>query len=205
MATVIKDFNDTSIPQNFSTGLYSEKSYNLAQQYACKVLDSIVGGVTEVLKSIKSQQHPVAFVFKNLNDFILGAYVEFIPNEDDPTKPGNWTYTWTFYEDDIPADSRIVTAYDSDLCNIFWAYTSNKHNFGFKGAEFQGDCFIYMLSLIHKWLDENAVEGDGEVVGVEIKGLVQFTVQVENGEKVFACVVDGEVKQQIKDDAAIEV
>ena len=47
-----------------------------------------------------------------------------------------------------------------------------------------------------KWLDNNAV--DGEEVGVEMDGVFQASVAVENGEKVFSIVPDGEIKKIIK-------
>jgi hypothetical protein len=61
----------------------------------------------------------------------------------------------------------------------------------------------YLLVQIKKWLDENAKEG--EEVGVEEPGIFQASVVVENGEKVFSLVPEGEIKKLIKDDSAIEV
>ena len=61
----------------------------------------------------------------------------------------------------------------------------------------------YLLVQIKNWLDNNAVEG--EEVGVYADGIFQASVVVENGEKIFSIVPDGEIKKLIKDDAAIEV
>lgn len=73
MAEAIKDFKETTIPQTYSTGLYSQKQYNLAKDHVYKVLDIMVSGVAEVLRDLKSKEHPVAFVFKNHDDFLLAA------------------------------------------------------------------------------------------------------------------------------------
>ena len=61
----------------------------------------------------------------------------------------------------------------------------------------------YLMQMIKKWLDDNADESDTN--GVELPGVIQFRVAVENGEKVFSAEPDGEIKQMVKDDKAIEV
>jgi hypothetical protein len=72
----------------------------------------------------------------------------------------------------------------------------------FKGVSELVDCLIYALTTLKKWLDENAKEN--VEVSVELDGFFQARVAVENGEKVFAIEPDGEIKNLIKDDAAIE-
>ena len=61
----------------------------------------------------------------------------------------------------------------------------------------------FFLEQVKKWLEENASET--EEVGVEQEGVFQATVSVENGEKAFSLVPEGEIKKLIKDDASIEV
>lgn len=201
-----KNFKETNVPQAYSTGLYAEKQYNIAKEHAWKILDIMISGVAEVMRNIKSKEHPVVFIFKNGDDFMLACTVEFFPGAD-ANKPGNWNMTWTFDESDVPTAeedrARFVTPYDADMASIFWTYGINHHDFGFKGAEYLGTSLNYLVKLIKKWLDENASET--EVMVLELPGVVQFKVQVENGEKVFSCEVDGEIKQRIKDDASIEV
>lgn len=201
----LKNFKDSNVPQNFSTGLYSEKQYNVGKDHIWKILDTMINGVADVLKDIKSKEHPVAFVFKKANDFLLAAIVQYFRGADE-TKPGNWSMSWTFNKEDVPTEEdrvRIVTAFDPDLANYFWSYGINHHDFAFKTSEYLGTALNYLIQLIIKWLDENAEEK--EIVGLELPGVVVFKVQVENGEKVYACEVDGEIKQRIKDDASIEV
>ena len=61
---------------------------------------------------------------------------------------------------------------------------------------------VFMFEQLKKWLDENAAEN--EIVTIELDGVFQARVSVEGGEKVFAFEADGEIKNLIKDDAAIE-
>ena len=201
---MVKDFKDTKIPQIYSTGLYTEKGYDVAAEHAYKVLDIMVSGVTECLADIKSKDFPVVFMFKqNNNEFIAAAIVQYFPNEDDASQPGNWNYSWTFYEDDIPDNARIVTPADNDILSYFRAVGITKYGMVLERAEYASDTFRYMLTTIKNWLDDNASET--ETATVKYDSLIQFRVAVENGEKVYSAEVDGEVKQLIKNDAAIEV
>lgn len=201
---MIRALNETKIPQIYSTGLYSENGYDLAQEHTHKILDVLVCGTTACLAEVKSKDFPVAFVYEEANkEFIAAAIVEYFPNEDDATKPGNWNYSWTFDKTDIPENARILTAYDNDMATFFRSVAHSKHSMGFDSVESMGDLFRYLLKTIVKWLDDNAAENEEN--GVSLDGVIQFRVAVENGEKVMSAEPDGEIKQLIKDDAAIEV
>lgn len=194
---------DSKIPNIYSTGLYSEKGYDIAWEHTNKILDIIINGVTECLADIKSKDYPVVFMFKEgEKNFIAAAILEYYPNEDDPNRPGNWNYSWTFNEGDIPENAMIKTPYDNKLASYFRSVGMNKYGMEFEKVEWLGDCTVYLLKVIKKWLDDNASENEEN--GVKIDGLVQFRVAVENGEKVTSIEVDGEIKQLIKDDSAIE-
>ena len=88
------------------------------------------------------------------------------------------------------------------MATFFRSVAHTKHSMGFDSVESMGDIFRYLLKTIVKWLDDNAA--DGEENGVSLDGVIQFRVAVENGEKVMSAEPDGEIKQLIKDDAAIE-
>ena len=60
----------------------------------------------------------------------------------------------------------------------------------------------YALVQLHKWLDENAKED--MVESIELDGVFTARVGVEDGVKVFSIEPHGEIKNLIKDDAAIE-
>ena len=200
---MIRELKETKIPQFYSTGLYSEAGYDLAQEHTDKILSVIVEGTTRCLADIKSKDFPVAFVFEEANKtFIAAAIVEYFPNEDDATKPGNWNYSWTFNKEDIPENARICTPYDNELATYFRSVANTKFSMGFDSVESMGDIFRYLLKTIIKYLDDNASESEEN--GVKLDGVIQFRVAVEDGKKVMSAEPDGEIKQLIKDDAAIE-
>ena len=132
---MIKNFNDTKIPSMVTTGLYAEKAFDVSADIAEKLLDVMVYAVTDALNEIKSLDTPVAFKFAKQNgDFIAAAIIQFFPNED-KTKPGNWNYSWTFYEEDVPANAQIKTLYDSTLISYFRGASITKYGFDVHKSE----------------------------------------------------------------------
>lgn len=199
----IRALKETTIPQNVSTGLYTEKELDVPVELVDKMLDVLVCSVTEILSDFKNVNTPVAFVFRKPNDdFIAAAIIRFFPNED-KSKPGNWNYVWTFNEEDIPKDAKILSMYDMSLISYFTGNAISKYGFFAEQSEHYGITFCYLLQCIKKWLDDNASETEENAV--EVPGLIQFRVAVENGEKVMAAEVDGELKVLAKGDSKIEV
>ena len=201
---MIRALQDTKIAQNTSTGLYTESRYDLPANLIDKLLNVLVTGTTEALATIKSVDFPVVLKFSKPNgDFICAAIVQYFANKDDKNKPGNWNYSSTFKEEDIPSNSNIKTPYDNELISYFRGAAIDKYNFYMSEQSYYGDVLSYILQQIKKWLDDNASETEEN--GVSLDGVIQFRVAIENGEKVFAAEPDGEMKLLIKDDAAIEV
>ena len=195
---------ESQIPQNYAAGMYNEKGYELGADCTDKVCDNLFTGVTVCLADIKKKDTPAAFIFEQNNgDFIAAAVVQFLPNEDDPTKPGSWSYIWTWYKDDVPSNARLYRCSDASMSGYFRTVGQSKYGLQWEDISAINECTRYLLVQIKNWLDANAV--DGEEVGVTMDGVFQATVAIENGEKVFSLVPDGEIKKLIKDDAAIEV
>jgi len=193
---------DTKIPMIYQTGLYSEKMMNVSWEHTDKILTVLVVGVTECLAAIKSKEYPVSFIFRETNEeFIAAATVEYF--EGEKGEAGNWNYTWTFYENDIPENARKVSIFDQDFISFFKGTAFNRFSMVFDQNDFANAMFTYLLDVIKKYLNDNASET--EEWGVKLDGIIQFRVAVEDGEKVISAEVDGEIKQMIKDDAAIEV
>ena len=199
----MRALKDTKITQMVSTGLYTEKGFDVPADFVDKLLDVLVTATTDALADLKSTSYPVAFKFCKPNaDFICAAVVQYFPNTDDETKPGNWNYSWSFNEEDIPDNSSIKTPYDSELISYFRGTSISKYGFNAKESAYYGDTMVYILQMIKKWLDDNAsVEEEN---GVSLDGVIQFRVAVENGEKIFSAEPDSELKVLIKDDSKIE-
>lgn len=194
---------DTQLPAAFSKTLYEEKCADLAAEHTDKIFDVAFTGTANLLNNAKSMDKPCAFKFVNVTDgFIVGCIVQYFANSDD-SNPGNWNMVWTFDEKDIDEDKMLVLDINQPQTHSYFrAYSGNKYGmvFQYEGSlEITTGCAFEQLK---KWLDENAKEG--EEVTIECDGIFQARVAVENGEKVFALEADGEIKNLIKDDAAIE-
>lgn len=195
---------ESQVPQNFSSGLYNEKGYDVGGDFTNIVADILFTGVAECLGDIKTKDFPVAFVFEENNkDFIAAAVVQYFENKDDKNKPGNWNYCWTWYKEDVPDTARLVRTTDIQLASYFRSVSQSKYGIAFENSAGITEVLRYLLVQIKKWLDENASETEEVSIGEE--GIFQASVVVENGEKVYSLVPEGEIKKLIKDDAAIEV
>lgn len=199
----VVELKDSQIPQLVSTGLYKEKCIDIAANVTPMLVDVLVSAVTQALAELKSTETPIAFKFcKSNGDFIAGAIVQYFPNED-KNNPGNWNYSWTFNENDIPENAKIMTPFDPSLASYFRGASLSKYGFHAEDNSYYGETMNYTLLIIKKWLDENASESEEQCVKMD--GIIQFRVAVENGEKVFSAEPDGEIKQMIKSDKDIEV
>lgn len=193
---------DTQMPQMYSKALFEEKCTDLAPEHTGKMLDVVFTGTANLLNQAKSKDKATVFTFRKINgDLIAAAMVRFFENED-TNNPGNWSLVWTFDDADIPEGALVIDLSDSQTHSYFRAVAGEKYGMRFEDTAAMTDCLTYALIHVKKWLDENAKEG--AEVSLEFDGFFQARVAIENGEKVFAIEPDGEIKNLIKDDAAIE-
>ena len=193
---------DTQMPQMYSKALFEEKCTDLAPEHTGKMLDVVFTGTANLLNQAKSKEKATVFTFRKINgDLIAAAMVRFFENED-TNNPGNWSLVWTFDDADILEGALVIDLSDSQTHSYFRAVAGEKYGMRFEDTAAMTDCLTYALIHVKKWLDENAKEG--AEVSLEFDGFFQARVAIENGEKVFAIEPDGEIKNLIKDDAAIE-
>ncbi len=193
---------ETTLPSMYSKGLFEEKCMDLAPEHMDKMLDVLFTGVSNILAATKTKEHPVAFAFrKEDKSFIAAGMVQYFDAED-KNNPGNWSIVWTFDEADIPENALKMDLSDPQTHSYFIAVAGEKYGIQYKTDAALCVCLTYALIQLKKWLDENAKEGSE--VELEMDGYFKARVAVENGVKVFALGIEAEVKNIIKDDAAIE-
>lgn len=198
-----KKIYDTSLPSNWVKRLFEEFMFDVREEHFDKVLNVVFSGTAGLLNGAKAGvDKPIAMVFRKINkDFIAAAIVEYFANED-PKIPGNFSMTWTFYEEDIPANAEIVDFDNKSVFQYYIGFAGSKY-----GMDFERESYITILATTileesKKWLDENVKESD--ITEVEVPGVCLFRAAVDNGEKVFAIEPEGEIKALIKNDAVIE-
>lgn len=193
---------ETTLPQNYSKGLYEEKNFDIAPEHTDKMAYTLFTAVSNLLNGAKSKDRPTSFEFHEMNGtFVGGAVIQYFESQD-PASPGNWSLVWTFEESDIPENANRISVKDQQTHSYFRAIAGDKWGIRFKHPEAIMTLMTYFLKQLRKWLDENAKEG--KEVMIEEESLFQARVAVENGQKVFALEPAGEIKMLIKDDAIIE-
>lgn len=195
---------ETSIPQNFSSAIFNDLNYDLSPVFVPSLADIIFISIAQALGDRKRKDQPTSILIKKANtNFIAGATIVYMPNEDDASKPGSWNYSWTWNKEDIPANSNVIDIKDPDIYSYFKTTAYNKYTAAFDNQIAVVDMTRYLLETISKWLEDNASEA--EEVGVEMEGVFEASVAVEDGQVVKSLVPKGEIKELIKDDSKIEV
>lgn len=192
---------ESTLVQNFILGakavglLIDENDVkNLCQAY--------VASAADFLQLVKTKEGKVALTFDDLKgNFILGAVVEFTPN-DEEAMPGNWNYYWTFNKEDIQ-DATIYQITSNNVATVIKKRAYDDSGAVFNSLEFISQLGIMFASQLSDFLDANAKEG--EDFEIEHEGYFKASVSVENGEKIKSLIPDGAMKRLIKDDEAIEV
>ena len=193
---------ETTLPQNYSKGLFEEKSYDLAPEHTDKISYTAFTGVSQLLAEQKSKERPTAYIMSRMDGKIVAAAIcQYFESEDKDT-PGNWSLVWTFDETDIPDNALKISISDVNSHPYFRAIAGDKWGMKFKDQACIIILITYFFEQLYKWLDGNAAE-DEEVIIVQ-ESVFQARVVVDNGQKVFAIEPLGEIKMMIKDDKAIE-
>lgn len=193
---------ESTLPGMYSKSLFEEKCLDLAPEHTDKMFDILLTATANILNHVKSIERPAAYCFRSVDkSFIAGALVQYFPNED-ANNPGNWSLVWTFDEADIPENALKLSLSDADTQSYFIAVAGEKYGIQYRDEASIINCLTYVLIQLRKWLDKNAKESSE--VKIEMDGFFQARVTVENGVKVFAMEPAGEIKNLIKDDAAIE-
>ena len=194
------EFMSTNLPHNISHGLYQEKGYDVAEAHIDKLFYITMFGVANVLKDLKDVSCPTAFTITTMKKPIAAAIVEYFDNKSND--PGNWSLVWTFNPDDIPENVKVINLKDPDTHSYFRMIAGEKYGMKFTDTTAIVTLISYCMEQLYKWLDENAKEG--ETVEIELDGIFNAKVEIENGVKIFAIDPAGEVKTVIKDDSALE-
>ncbi len=196
----IRKLMETTIPETWSQEMDTEWD-NILHPTTCeKIANTLVEGVSACLNVMKRQDKPVAFVFEEINEnFIAGAVVEYHAGKNDD--PGNWSYIWTFNQDDIPDNAKIIKITDVMTHNFFTSASMRKYYFTLIPDSI-AVVYTVFLKTLSKYLEDNASKDD--INGVEVPGVLQAQAAIEGDEIVKSIEPLGEMKVLIKDDAAIE-
>ena len=132
-------------------------------------------------------------------NFIIAGVVRYhAPEQED--QAGNWSYEFTFNEEDVKdAHQYVVT--DAAFMEVLQAVATS-HNIMITDMEFALDLIVGFFTAIKNILEQNVTPS--EEFELESEGFFIATSAIEGDEKVFSIVPSGEMKRLIKDDSTLE-
>ena len=132
-------------------------------------------------------------------NFIIAGVVRYhAPEKED--QAGNWSYEFTFNEEDVKETHQYVVT-DAAFMEVL-QQVATSHNIAIIDMDFALDILIGFFTSLKNVLDENVTPA--EEFEIESEGFFVATAAVEGDEKVFSLVPSGEMKRLIKDDSTLE-
>jgi hypothetical protein len=197
------EFMKTSIPEAVSQALA-----NNSMIYSASYVD-ILGYVTfaavgDILRTVKTLDRPSAFVFRDeSNSIIAGAIVRKVEGSDENHPEGNWSYTWSFDQEDFVMEDMNITDLSNPTNTMYFVKRAGDKY----GMEYRTDCLAPMhlifIKCLKDWLITNAKEDDE--TEVELANVFSARSGYEDGKVVLSIEPLGKFVQLIKDDADLEV
>lgn len=196
-------FEESSLPTNLVAPI-REKGVQINPATDAKELfASVFISMATFLSHVKSKDKKESIAINNLKgDLILAGIVEYHPNEEDASNPGNWTFEFTFNKEDLEgSDPHLST--DPFFQRIVINVLLSEFKIEFSDARTVELSVEAVAKTLKDWLEQNAKEDD--VMEVELEGVFLASTAIEEGERVFSVTPDGALKKVIKNDAALEV
>jgi hypothetical protein len=173
----------------------------------------LFASITEFLAKVKDVNGSVALIVEDLScNPMFVAIVEYQENPD-KDMPGNWNYYFSFDLADAANCTKSYKTSNNQFRAISVDVAANQYKFGFEFTDttnISEQTDIVMSTIIanaarciREWVEENSVETTPH--STEIEGIAVIEAMVDaNGKKFFSITPSGELKNIIKDDAAIE-
>ena len=183
------------------------KGWYVADKEWLMLYQSLSESIYQFLSIAKSKEQKTALVFTDASvahNFLLAAIIEYHKNDDNEEVGGNWSFVYSFYQQDI-ADCNIIYANEPQFLNVLndvcddWFRNQNGSITGF-GLDpiLVTEIMEYLISYLKLWLDTNA--RTDETVDIVLEDHFEASVAVEDGIKVMSMVPHGRAKSKIKND-----
>lgn len=132
-------------------------------------------------------------------NFIIAGVVKYhAPEKED--QAGNWSYEFTFNEEDIKETHQYIVT-DAAFMEVL-AAVGRTHQCIITDMEFAIDLVIGFFTALKNVLEQNVTPT--EEFEIESEGFFVATAAIEGDEKAYSLVPSGEMKRLIKDDSTLE-
>ena len=152
------------------------------------------------LKKNRDDENGTALVLRDeKGNFILAGVVKYHKPENED-QAGNWSYEFTFNEEDVKeAHQYIVT--DASFMEVL-QNIAIEHSISITDMNFAFDLVVGFFIALKNVLEQNVTPT--EEFEIESEGYFVATAAIEGDEKVYSLVPSGEMKRLIKDDSTLE-
>lgn len=203
---------ETQYPMNFIIST-STRGYVLSENKDDIRIPQIVEAVFRTMavflsdrKKTKENEAQAVILMDAAGNFKFAAWVEYFAGTKED-EPGNFNFSMSFYEDDIKAleKKKTVEKYlmNSTEYTALFSKVARHVSLEYTMAEtIYATCNMCIDNIV---LTLEAEARPDEVVEVSREGLFTASVAIEDNEKVFSIVPQGQLKSIIKDDIKIEI
>ena len=152
------------------------------------------------LKKNRDDENGTALVLRDeKGNFILAGVVKYHKPENED-QAGNWSYEFTFNEEDVKeAHQYIVT--DASFMEVL-QNIAIEHSISITDMNFAFDLVVGFFIALKNVLEQNVTPT--EEFEIESEGYFVATAAIEGDEKVYSLIPSGEMKRLIKDDSTLE-
>ena len=152
------------------------------------------------LKKNRDDENGTALVLRDeKGNFIIAGVVKYHKPENED-QAGNWSYEFTFDEEDVKeAHQYIVT--DASFMEVL-QNVAIEHSISITEMSFAFDLVVGFFIALKNVLEQNVTPT--EEFEIEAEGFFVATAVIEGDEKVYSLVPSGEMKRLIKDDSTLE-
>lgn len=196
-------FKDSKIPMACSANLLQKNQYEVATSFFEPALTALFHGACKALGAYVNSLLPTAVCVRDLNgQFLMGLRAQYELNEEDPSNAGNWIIGSSFNEEDFADIEPVnnIDFYDPRVSAVCSGLALTSYSMAFDDTAAMNGIFLEIIKSIIQWLNENA-KADSETVLVVDK-CFRAKSQIINNEVVMSISLEGEAKQQIKNDDA---
>ena len=152
------------------------------------------------IKKNSSDENGTALVLRDVKgNFVVAGVVKYHKPENED-QAGNWSYEFTFNEEDIK-DTHQYLVSDASFIELFSKVALN-YSLALKDPKYITDLVYGFFAALKNLLEDNA--SPTEEFEVEMEGYFVASSAVEGDEKVYSLVPSGEMKRLIKDDSSLE-
>lgn len=174
---------------------FSKNSIDASEAFISKYYIAAFTAVANYLAMTKSKAGKTVLSIKDEKGNLLIAGIVEYHEAVDENSPANWTFEFTFDDEDIKDAAHETLATDSQFQEIFKKTLDKLFGLKFGDSKIALVTMEIAMKTLKTWLLENADEEETTLV---LDGTFEATAGIEDKEKVISLTPSGDLKEIIK-------